>query len=362
MFFQLGIGRLLELRLSNYFGIEMDKQPFKNRELAQMGSKGLGFVTIDLSSASDSLGNKMLLCILPREVLRELNRYRCPVTKHPKMGELELNMISTMGNGFTFPLQTIVFSSVVRAAMKVAGSNIRNPRGNDPGNWGVFGDDIICPTIAVRYVLRLLDILGFQVNSDKTFIEGPFRESCGYDYFNGRNIRGVYVKRLRSQQDRLAVINELNLFSMRTGIRLRRTVQALLRTVTWLPVPPSENMSAGIHVPSSMAYPRGVDANTGSLVYWRWQSSPRLIRFLEDKICVPRMCHSRTYNPSGVYVSFLARWLNGGSIAVRHDRVRYRRMPVVVPYWDYREVTHPTGWFNWQRWNTAVYFNFNEAK
>jgi hypothetical protein len=361
MFFQLGLGHILELRLSSFFGIEMDKQPFKNRELAMRGSMGFDYCTIDLSSASDSLSNRMLKCVLPLEVLTELNRYRCRYSIVPGIGQCELHMISTMGNGFTFPLQTILFSCIVRAAMKIAGVQAQNPRGSHSGNWGVFGDDIICPNSCVRYVFRLLQLLGFTVNPDKSFIEGPFRESCGYDCFKGRNIRGVYVKSLDTQQDRIAVINELNLFSMRTGLRLGRTVRALLRTVAWLPVPPSENKDAGIHVPESLGFPRWVDEN-GSFLYRAWRAHSKDITFGDQVVYTPRLCKARVYNPDGLLTAFTAGWLNSGKVSVRHDRVLYKRKRVVVPFWDFRPTIHSLEWFNWQRWNTAVYQNLTEAR
>lgn len=60
MFYQLGLGAVLEDRLRNVFDISLASQPELNRELARVGSIFNSFSTIDLSSASDSMSMKML--------------------------------------------------------------------------------------------------------------------------------------------------------------------------------------------------------------------------------------------------------------------------------------------------------------
>jgi len=42
-------------------------------------------------------------------------------------------------------------------------------------------------------VMLLLEYLGFVANKRKTFWEGPFRESCGTDWFAGANVRPVFM-------------------------------------------------------------------------------------------------------------------------------------------------------------------------
>jgi hypothetical protein len=358
-FFQLGLGHILERRIEEMYGISMASQPFKNRELARQGSLFDSLVTIDLESASDSLSLKMLRTVLPEDFYDLLGTLRSRFTVIPGLGPFELDMVSTMGNGFTFPLQTMLFSCVVSAAFRVNSEVIKPlyPRGREWGNFGVFGDDIICPRVIVDDVFRLLDILGFTINKDKTFVEGPFRESCGSDYFRGRDIRGVYVKRLDNPQDKYAVINQLNLFSTKTGIPLPRTVQFLLSRVKFLPVPRWENDDAGIKVPGSMVR-MPTNPHTQSTMYWKWEAVGKKIRIGESSIWTPRRHKPRIYNPYGLYVCFLQRSINSWSIGVRHDPIRYKRKLGIAPYWDALPTTHPiAGWFNWQRWNTAVYLN-----
>jgi hypothetical protein len=109
MFFQKGIQYALERRLREVLGIDFSIQPDENARLARIGSLTQRFGTIDLKSASDSLSLNLMKDILPEEVFRLLCRYRSPTVTLPGGDEVELHMLSSMGNAFTFPLQTIVF-------------------------------------------------------------------------------------------------------------------------------------------------------------------------------------------------------------------------------------------------------------
>jgi hypothetical protein len=133
-------------------------------------------------------------------------------------------MISTMGNGFTFPLMTTILSSAVRAVYREMGILIKdNPLAWNhdavvPGNWAVFGDDIIVCREAYDMLVTFLHELGFRVNLTKSFNSGLFRESCGHDYLGGHDVRGVYLKRMTSRQDIAVAVNLLNDWSFRTSI------------------------------------------------------------------------------------------------------------------------------------------------
>jgi hypothetical protein len=59
----------------------------------------------------------------------------------------------------------------------------------------VYGDDIICESSAYPYVVAFLEKLGFQVNQEKSFHTGCYRESCGKEYINGIDVTGPYFPR-----------------------------------------------------------------------------------------------------------------------------------------------------------------------
>ncbi|DAD51632.1 TPA_asm: RNA-directed RNA polymerase [ssRNA phage Gerhypos.1_5] len=361
MFFQLGLGTILEERLRTYFNIDLTTQPAKNRQLAYLGSKDQSYCTIDLSSASDSISLRMLESFLPKWFFDLLLQLRVPST-YIDGQRVGLYMMSTMGNGFTFPLQTFIFSCLIRAAYSVSGLSINDHFIGQ--NWACFGDDIICKREAYRNVCRLLDLLGFSINDSKSFSEGPFRESCGTDWFNGQPIRGVYIRKLRSPQDHFVAINLLNGWSAYTGIPLIRGVQFLLNQVpkskiSWVPF--DEGNEVGVRIPS-LLLPEGVrrDSNL-SILYRGYRSRTVSFRIGDGVIRSPRGLKSLIFNPSGVYLSLLLGELVSGSISTRHSRVRYHLRWRCTPFWDYIPYGSLTNGYrlSWQQWETAVFINLN---
>lgn len=376
MFFQLGLGSLFEKRLSQVFGINLDKQPEINRELARVGSLTEDLSTIDLSAASDSVSCRMLEATLPTDIYQWLMLLRSPTVTLPDGRVERLHMISSMGNGFTFPLETIIFSCVVAAVYRLMGLpmkrttcvwncstremahrlRLRRRYGielpEDPsqvqwthGNFGVFGDDIIVTKQATHRVVRLLNILGFQVNSDKSFFEGPFRESCGADYFGGLPARGVYIKSLRTLGSRYVAINRLNEWSALTGFPLRRTIQYLLKGVRKIYVPLHENDDAGIKVPSRIAHYLGCktrgkhsDADTGPIFgtvqYQKWAPVVKQLRLDESARTVRGPGKRRIYNDEGLFLAYLRGDIINGRWGVRQHIPRYRTKWSTTLYWD----------------------------
>jgi hypothetical protein len=352
-YFQLGFASILERRLCERFGISLQTQPDKNRELARLGSLTGSLSTIDLESASDSISLSMLRYLLPPDFLFWLERYRSRDCEVKGRGTLSLKMVSSMGNGYTFPLQTIIFASVVTACYAVKGVS----RTDYP--WGVFGDDIICASSVTRNVIDTLTFLGFKVNSDKTFTEGPFRESCGADFFNGVNIRGVYVKSLDTPEARYSVVNQLTRFSARTGIFLPRTVGRLLETVDFLPVPPWEDFSGGIHVPVSLSRDLATDRDTGGKFYHVRVPRVSKIRFEDNRVKVPKRSKPLHYNPEGLMVSLLQGSVRSMSMGLREngDTRRYATERRVTSSWSYTPVSNSPlieRMLDWRRWDSAV--------
>lgn len=352
MFYQLGVKHILEARLKSFFGIDFSVQQFKNRDMAQLASMfDKQWVTIDLSSASDSMSLRMLEWALPPDFLRWLASLRSPSMTLPNGSQLQLNMISTMGNGFTFPLQTLLFCCVVKAAYKVASVPFEAPRGASLGNFGVYGDDIICRYESNNYVRRLLELLGFTVNADKSYDLGPFRESCGGDFFKGHPVRPFYLKALACPQDAYVAVNRLNRWTALTGIPVCRTVRLLLSWIrrfdNLVYVPLSENDDAGLKVPRRAVSNLMLCPHVQSVKYRAWRAKAQRIRFeavhyLRNEVVAtqgvfgPRhLVRDLMYNPEGLLIAFLNGNIAGGSVSVRHDCVHYQLKSGVIPNWDY---------------------------
>jgi len=360
MFFQLGAGHILNRRLNELWGINIPVQQNKNRRLARKGSLYGDFVTFDLSSASDSVSRGMLKWCLPPVVFRVLDALRTPNVE-VEGSYVSLDMMSSMGNGYTFSLETVVFSAVVLAAYRSLGIQPLYPRGTEDGNFAVYGDDIIVVKEASNRVYRLLELLGFTINRDKSFVEGPFRESCGGDYLNGRDVRGVYIKSLKTLQDHFVALNLLVAWSGKTGVFLESACALIRRHVPWLPVPPWDQDDAGIKMPEYLANPRCSEKLHGSYVFERYEPVTRKIRVEESALIVPASRRrSLHFNPPGLYVAFLQHSLVRMGIGVRQRTTLYRKAKAIAPSWGW-PVNRESGFLE-QRWETAAYFCLTSKK
>lgn len=189
MFYQKGIGGLMRSRLKRY-GCNLNDQTV-NQSLALKGSIDNSLATIDLSSASDSVSRGLVEFLLPPDWLLFMNATRSNYTT--AFGErIFLQKYSSMGNGFTFELESLIFLALCRA---VAGNSKESV-------ISVYGDDIIVDRTMVPKVINLLQVCGFTTNVEKTFTDGPFRESCGKHYFLGHDVTPLYVKADIHTQDR----------------------------------------------------------------------------------------------------------------------------------------------------------------
>lgn len=103
---------------------------------------------------------------------------------------VELQKWSSMGNGYTFELETLLFYAL--CVQFVPHSRL--------GDVTVFGDDIIVPQEYAPAVIDALTYLGFEVNTKKSHLAGGFFESCGEHYFFGSNVKPFYC-RLRDDPD-----------------------------------------------------------------------------------------------------------------------------------------------------------------
>lgn len=384
MFYQLGLGAILTRRLSSHFGIHIESyddpdddmsafsrqlakfhgvhiekyaggvtQPDVNRELARLGSLNGRHFTVDLESASDSISLRMLEATFPKDVVRWLRLLRSPSVTLPTGEVVELHMVSSMGNGFTFPLQTIIFSCAISAVRTF----LRLPREKAGKTWSVFGDDIIGTQEIAAPLLSLLDWLGFTVNQQKSFFEGPFRESCGRDFFNGHDVRGVYLRTLETRQDLCVAINLLNRWSARVGVFLPKTVTFLAKKYKLPFVPPRENDDAGVMVPFSFVDRPKRSMRYQSYKYRKYVAQPRVLRVGDGVITGPRGARKRIFNPSGLWMAFLNGTLVNGEIGIRHDVTLYRSATGISPYWDYLPTTPAFAGVSLQRWKNAVRSN-----
>lgn len=281
MFGQLGYGACLEDLLLKYHNIDLSTQQQINRWFARSGSLSGLYATIDLSSASDTIGLAFCEHYLPPKLMRDLKLLRSPSSRY-KGKSIVLNMISTMGNGYTFPLQTWIFANLVLATFIETGEKVFDVYGKR--RYAVNGDDIICPTGIYSIVTKVLAQAGFSVNSKKSYSTGGFRESCGGDYFHGVNVRAVYLKRCRNDGHVYGLINRLLDWTIRHGVALPHTISYLRKLVPFRPIPLYEDETAGIRTPISRLTLRTRDEYGNWIYHALEQNIPRIrpeTRFLE---------------------------------------------------------------------------------
>lgn len=178
-YIQKGADVYMRQRLKR-IGIDLEDQSL-NQRMAREGSlvdDEESFVTIDLSAASDSLATEVVQELLPTSWFEFLDALRSKDYEYQKVHRT-FNKFCSMGNGFCFPLETLIFASVCSAV----------GAGNAGKDYSVYGDDIIVRKKYATEVIRLLRYLGFKTNVTKTFVEGPFRESCGADWYAGVDVR-----------------------------------------------------------------------------------------------------------------------------------------------------------------------------
>lgn len=184
VYLQLGIGRFLQRRLLRW-GIDLRNQGVNNA-LARWGSSTDEVATVDLKQASALLAREFVRYMLPNGILFWLDKTRVSYFSLENGDRCLYQQYSGMGNGFTFPLQTMIFYSLAWACCVALGTST--------GLLSVYGDDIVIPTDAVPLFFRILEAAGLVVNKTKSFVCGPFRESCGGQWYHGRDVRPVYWK------------------------------------------------------------------------------------------------------------------------------------------------------------------------
>lgn len=189
--YQLALGDYIARRLAK-FGVDLSDQS-RNQRLAKEGSLTGALATLDLSSASDTVATELVYHLLPVDWALALSVGRSSAVLY-KGEKIVLEKFSSMGNGFTFALESLIFWALASSCS--AG-----------GEVSVYGDDIIVETAAVPLLTEVLTACGFTLSPGKSFSTGPFRESCGADYYRGFDIRPYYQKDLVCPADLMKLHN-----------------------------------------------------------------------------------------------------------------------------------------------------------
>lgn len=238
MLFQLAVDKYLKGRLM-VRGVNLFDQT-KNQKLANEGSISGDLATIDLSMASDTLAYNAVALLFPSRWFSMLRAFRSQYGQVTSDLRIEYAKFSSMGNGATFTLETLVFA----AACKAVGSK----------RFSVYGDDIIIETELADELLRLLAFLGFVPNQDKSFIHGPFRESCGKYYFGGVDVSPRFIRELDRRKATIChLVNTMAGIASPWG-HLWRYLTAMVKDYKLPLVPFNDNSMSGVWITPTKAY------------------------------------------------------------------------------------------------------------
>lgn len=162
-------------------GVDLDDQSH-NQVLAAFARR-CHYATLDLEAASDTVSTKLVEILLPPAWFEAMDSCRSPEVQIDGAW-VRLEKFSSMGNGFTFELESLIFWALAAASNELSHST----------TLGVYGDDIIVHQRCVPWVREALETCGFRLNTEKSFVEGDFFESCGKHYFGDDDVTPLYQK------------------------------------------------------------------------------------------------------------------------------------------------------------------------
>ncbi len=175
-----------------------------NQRLAREGSITGDLATLDLSEASDRVSNEHVRLLLEnhpwlaKAVDSTRSRKAHVFDEDLRIDKtIRLAKFASMGSALCFPFEAIVFTTVIFIGIEKELKRRLTEKDVKSffGKVRVYGDDIIVPVDYVQSVVRELEAFGFKVNRNKSFYRGRFRESCGRDYYAGRDVSIVKLRR-----------------------------------------------------------------------------------------------------------------------------------------------------------------------
>jgi hypothetical protein len=162
----------------------------RNQELAKVGSETGGIATLDASNASDLITKTLFREVFPEEVVQVLD----PLFSHYTIIDGKrraMQMMSTAGHSLTFVLETIVYYGIAAAAC----SYVETFGTEEALIASAYGDDVAISSVAAETAMDFYSLLGLKINKTKSYVSGPYRESCGEEYFSGLNVSTTYYPR-----------------------------------------------------------------------------------------------------------------------------------------------------------------------
>lgn len=343
-YLQKGIGS--ELRhllyayepLPGFTGVNLNKSGQINSDLAREGSVSGIVATVDGEKASDSLTLALFEFLFPPKWYELFCSARSPYVVIPNVGIHRLEMMSGMGNGFTFEAESIVFYAIGLACAK---------RSKVPFAEllvSIHGDDLIVPADVCDLVKIAYTAAGVRVNEAKTFSTGPFRESCGGHFFDGTSVKPFYVKKTdgRTRGDWFWLHNSLLLWLLDRSASffdsdVGKRCLAILRHIEWY---------ASSGDPASWACPASAGRRTG-LFYDKTTLTSRTSWKVR---CILIKQVKRAFDEGGAYLV----WLNKPQVSPTVYELLFKRQDSSSPYEVIEECYEVEGYRRFVAWDSFL--------
>lgn len=197
---------------------------WEDQERNRLLSRNTDFCTVDLSDASDSVSSYLVRCALDNfPIFRDIVfACRSQEASLPDGTLVQLRKFASMGSAMCFPIETMVFTTLCQMAVNRYAYDSATSSGGAftplmRGVFSVYGDDMIVHVDVMPYLLVLLQTFGLKVNTKKTFGKGLFRESCGYDSYDGLCVNITRVSHSLDTIKRHSV-EALGLFSLHNSL------------------------------------------------------------------------------------------------------------------------------------------------
>lgn len=306
MYLQKGLGGLIRRRLRSA-GIDLNDQSF-NQRLALKGSLDDDLATVDFSSASDTISIGIVEALLPPDWVCALKQVRSPCGVLPDGSITQYEKFSSMGNGYTFELESLIFWALARSMCDLLGVK---------GVVSIYGDDLIVsnsPEVE-RALTWAFSRAGFTLNEKKSHWRGPFRESCGKHYFRGVDVTPFYVRKvLTTLWDVYSLANNL-----RRWARLSYGLDSRVREI---------HSSLVDIIPRSYRYlvPDGL-GDVGFIADWD-EARPIFDRHLFQMRCRALRPVSKTRTVTGS--PLLTKWFHMSERSSADKNVRVEEIPRVI--------------------------------
>lgn len=192
MYYQQGVWCQIDRYMSRHkklsHHIRLHDQTY-NKRLSQEGSRDQSFATIDLSAASDSVTWPLMKHLFfGTDYYKAALLTRSTSALLPDGNKITLHKFAPMGSTLCFPTQCLIFAAMCELVIKHHGDRPQNA-------YSVYGDDIVIREEYAEDLGILLAECGFLLNTEKSYLTGRFKESCGGEFFDGIEVTPLKIPR-----------------------------------------------------------------------------------------------------------------------------------------------------------------------